>query len=477
MKICLINPSRLLKPISTTQKSAPPLGLAFIASSLKAAGNDVQVIDCIAEASDAYYAFNDDVVLNGLTIDETLRLVEPGTVLIGLSLMFSGNWLYNRQLIDYLGAQLPGVKIIAGGEHVTACPEYCLSQTRHLDVCVLGEGEETVVDLVRCIAAEESLDNVDGIVYRDTNEEIIVNKRRTRVVEINAIPRPAWELFPLRKYVEHDISYGVIKNELSLPVMATRGCPYTCTFCSSPNMWGTRYYMRSPGDVIDEIQYFKDTYGATNFDFFDLTAIIKRDWIIEFSREIVKREINITWQIPAGTRAEAIDDEVARYLFLSGCRNISYAPESGSPEILKQIKKKVVLANMLRSISHSHKEGMNVKLNMMIGFPGEKHRHILETIMFLIKASWYGANDMCPAPYSPYPGSQLFDELSAQGKIDLNNDKIFMDIINSDTLFDNKFYNPNLSYMWIRAYLILYFVVFYSSNYIFYPRQILQDFA
>ena len=474
MRICLINPPRLMKPMSATMKPSPSLGLGFIAGALKKEGHTIQIIDALAEAPNQYISFKGDIVLNGLNEVEIAKLIHPDTAVIGLSLMFSGNWLHNRILIDYLGKCFPMASIIAGGEHVTAIPEVCIQQTHHLKICVCGEGEEAVAAAVRAIENKSGFDQIPGIVYRNKDNLPIRNAAKNRIKEIEEIPWPAWELFPLEKYKKHGIIYGVDRDVYSVPLSATRGCPYQCTFCSSPQMWGTRYYMRNPIDVANEIEHFKDRFGVLNFDFYDLTAIIKKDWIIEFAKEIIKRKLNITWQIPAGTRSEAIDQEVAHYLYLSGCRNITYAPESGSIETLKLIKKKVSLPDMLRSISYSSKEKMNIKINIIIGFPSEKHKNIWQTIWFLLKASWHGVNDMAPSVFSPYPGSELFRQLSDAGKIDLNNDAYFYQIIYVDTFFNNYFYNTNINKYALRFYLLSYLIIFYSSNFLFHPTRLLK---
>lgn len=472
MKICLINPPRLMKPMSATMKPSPSLGLAFIAGALKADGHEVSVVDALAEAPQQYIAFRDDIVINGLSEKGVAALVPADTEIIGLSLMFSGNWLHNRVLINHLRAVFPKAVIMAGGEHLTACPEFCITETAGLDVCVLGEGEETVKELVRVIAQGGDLSAVEGIVYRSASGTPLRTAPRKRIREVEEIARPAWEYFPLDKYKENSIIYGVDRGVYSLPLMATRGCPYECTFCSSPQMWGTRYFMRTPQDVVDEIEYFKNTFGALNFDFYDLTAIIRKKWIIDFAREVIARDLNITWQIPAGTRSEAIDQEVAHYLYKSGCRNITYAPESGSEHILKAIKKKVNLGAMLESIRYSSKEKMNIKINVIIGFPDDTHRDIWRTMLFLIKASRAGVNDMAPSVFSPYPGSELFERLSQEGKIDMTNDDYFFQIIYVDTFFNNYFYNGNVNMYTLRLYLIAYLAVFYLSNYIFHPSRL-----
>ncbi len=472
MKVCLINPQRLLKPISASMKPAPSLGLAFIASVLRQNGHEVLVLDCIAEAPDTYYSFKDDIVYNGLSFNDTVARIPADTDLIGFSIMFSGNWLHNRILIDYIGRHFPNAKVIAGGEHITACPEFCIKETKELDVCVLGEGEETIVALVQAFINGDSLSEVEGICYRDPTGSPIKVQRRKRIKEITKIPRPAWDLFPLEKYRQNSIIYGVDRGMVSLPLMATRGCPYECTFCSSPQMWTTQYSMRPVEDVVDEIEEFYKRFDARNFDFYDLTAIIKKQWIIDFCKALLNRNLpGITWQIPAGTRSEAIDTEVAFWLKKSGCSNITYAPESGSAITLKTIKKKVKLNKMLESIKHTSAEGMNIKINFIIGFPNETHQDIWSSIRFLIHASKAGVNDMSPAIFSPYPGSELFNLLLSKGEINMENDSYFINIINVDTLWGSRFYNYTISSFMLKFYLIMYLVVFYGTNFIFYPKR------
>jgi len=461
-----------MKPMSATMKPAPPLGLAFIASTLKNQGHQVSIIDCIAEAPNDYYHFQDNIISNGLSNKDTVAMIPADVDIIGFSIMFSGNWIHNRVLIDYVGERFPNAVIIAGGEHITACADFCIKQTKHLTACVLGEGEETIVELVNALINDSSLETVEGITYRNAANVPVINQRRKRLREINNIPRPAWELFPIEKYRDNSIIYGVDRGLISLPLMATRGCPYTCTFCSSPQMWGTRYFMRSVEDVADEIEDFYHRLGSRNFDFYDLTAIIRKEWIVAFCKELLHRNLSgITWQIPAGTRSEAIDSEVAYWLNKSGCRNITYAPESGSVETLKIIKKKVNLSDMLRSINHSHKEGMNIKINFIIGFPNETHKNIWASIGFLIKASKAGVNDMAPSIFSPYPGSELFEQLRDEGKINMDSDEYFLEIINVDTFFENTFYNQHISKPALRFYLFFYLFIFYASNFMFHPSR------
>jgi radical SAM superfamily enzyme YgiQ (UPF0313 family) len=235
--------------------------------------------------------------------------------------------------------------------------------------------------------------------------------------------------------------------------------------------------MRKPTDVVDEIAHFQNLYGATNFDFYDLTAILNKNWIVEFCKELISRGIKITWQIPAGTRSEAIDQEVAHYLYKTGCINITYAPESGSVEILKAIKKKVRLSKMLESFYYTQKEGMSIKLNMLIGLPEEKHKHIWQTLWFLVKASKAGVHDIFPTVVVPYAGCELFAKLEEQGKINPDSDEYFERIIVSDSFWGGYFYNDHISPVALRLYRLLYLFVFYSTNFLFRPQRLWSSVA
>ena len=150
-------------------------------------------------------------------------------------------------------------------------------------------------------------------------------------------------------------------------------------------MWTTRWVARKPELVADEIEIYIKKYGISNVDFYDLTAVIRKDWIINFAKQLIDRKLNITWQLPSGTRSEALDKEVLTYLYESGCRNLSYAPESGSPRVLKRIKKKVETDRMIESMRTAVACGLNVKANIIFGFPDETHADIWRSLFFIFK--------------------------------------------------------------------------------------------
>lgn len=476
MRICVIRPAVLHKEVALSHMPSAPLGLAYIAAVLKRAGHAVQVIDAAIEGFNDVEPFIMDTYIYGLNAENTVRMIEEVTDMVCLSLAFTNNWYFDREVAKEARKRFPGAVIVGGGEHATAVPEYCLDTSPSLDYIVMGEGEMTLLELIEGIEGRIPKEEIDRIAYRRADGSLAVNnggQSVKRMKDVDSLPWPAWELFPLDKYFGHKVSYGVYRGN-SLPIMASRGCPYECTFCSNPVMWGRLYKLRSVTDFVDEMEHWHRKYGVVNFDFYDLTAVVRKDWIMEMCDELMRRELDITYQIPAGTRAEAIDLKVADRLFRSGCKNITYAPESGSAAVLRDIKKKVKLRSIYDSIRHSHKVGMNIKLNIIAGFPDETHRDIWLTVWFLIRSSWYGAHDMYPAVFSPYPGSALYDRLAAEGKVSIYDDGYIAEIINSHDLWPGKTYNDRMAPAFIKTYTIVMYIAFYGSNFLFRPIRLFR---
>jgi radical SAM superfamily enzyme YgiQ (UPF0313 family) len=451
---------------------SPPLGPAYIAAVLRKEGHVVQALDAAVEGFYDVEKFKLGTYIFGLNVENTVKRILPNTEVVCISLMYTNSWYLDRELIAAISARFPKAIIIGGGEHATAVPEYCFTTAPALDYIVMGEGEGTIAELMSALQLQQPVDAISRIAYKTATGIQINNfsRRIKRVDAVDEIPWPAWDLFPLDKYFNYKVTYGVYRGNC-LPILASRGCPYDCTFCSSPQMWGKKYSLREVSDVVDEMEYYYKTYQVTSFDFFDLTAIIYKDWIVNICDEIIRRGLNITYQIPAGTRAEAIDFEVATKLYQSGCKNITYAPESGSERVLKAIRKRVNLPQILNSIKYSHTVGMNIKLNIIVGFPDETHLDVWKTIWFLVKSSWYGAHDMYPGVFSPYPGSLLYDRLVEEGKIDLYSDDYILQIISSHDLWPGKTYNAKMSSTSVKIYTLVMFFAFYSSNFLFRPHR------
>jgi radical SAM superfamily enzyme YgiQ (UPF0313 family) len=418
--ILLINPPGI-KTFSGLQMHTPnpPLGLAYVAAAVREAGFAHSVIDATGEALDAVspYPGRDDFLVQGLTIEEIASRVDPATDVVGISCMFSTLWPLVHRVADAVRQKAPGALLVLGGEHGTAVPEHVLA-TSPFDVVVLGEGEETFVELLRARAAGRPLAEVKGIAFRQDGR-VASTGLSARRRDVDGIAPPAWDEFPITEYIARHQTNGMNLGR-SMPMLGTRGCPFQCTFCSNPAMWTQRWIARDPRRLVDEMERYVRTYQVTNFDFQDLTAIVKRQWIVDFCRELIARELNITWQMPSGTRAEVFDAEVADLLYRSGCRALAFAPESGSPAILKAVKKQVDLDHMLTAMRAAVKRGLKLSCFIVIGFPDDTPATLGQTLSLIRRMAVLGVYDVAVSKFVPYPGSELFRRLQREGKIELD---------------------------------------------------------
>ena len=471
--VTLVRPPTIVAKWAHTTPTCPPIGLAYLAGSLQQAGHRVNVLDAVGENVSQMLPVEDNRFLShGLSADEIADRIDPESLVVGVSCMFSHEWPQTRTVINRLREQLPHAAIVAGGEHITALPAFSLEDCAALDYCVVGEGEETMTELVGALAAGQPAHSVAGVVSR-LDGAIHQTANRARIKQVDEIPSPAWETIPLSNYLDNGFGFGVNRGR-SMPILATRGCPYQCTFCSNPSMWTTRWIARDPHLLLEEMKEYIRRYQVTNFDFYDLTAIVKKEWTVDFCRLIKQSGLEFTWQLPSGTRSEAIDAEVSQLLYEAGCRNMTYAPESGSPAVLKRIKKKVDLHRMKISMRGAIKNGLNVKANIILGFPDETHREVWETLKFCVEMAALGVHDMSISPFSPYPGSELFDQMKEGGKISSFSNDYFYSLATYTDLLNTVSVADRISGRALGLYRLFGMILFYAVSYAVRPWRLVR---
>jgi radical SAM superfamily enzyme YgiQ (UPF0313 family) len=460
-RVALIRGPAVAPRGSLNNEPCPPIGLAYLAGALRAAGFPVQAIDASGEALDRVAPLpGTGLQHNGLGIDEIVARVPPSTRVIGLSTMFSHEWPHDRALARALRRAFPEALIVAGGEHATAVPDFVLRDCPELDACLLGEGEDLLVDYCARVEAGGPRETLRGTF------------RRQRVDDPAALAWPAWDLLPLEAYLSRGMSFGAGFGR-NMPLLVSRGCPYECTFCSSPVMWTTKYRLRPVADVLDEVQGYVARYAITGLQLYDLTAVVQRRWIIDFCRGLVERRLELDWSLPSGTRSEALDEEVLGHLADSGCRYLVYAPESGSERTLSLIKKRVSLPRLTASVAGAVRRGIAVRVNLIAGFPHETRRDLFETLRLQARMAWLGVED-CPLyPFQPYPGSELFEGLLASGRVRLD-DRYFETLASLST---GRFALPDDSYcervgrLELHALRVAGFLLFYAAAYLLRPLR------
>ncbi len=469
--VALINPPTITARVSLSYYSAAlPLGLAYIAAAVRARGHRLDVIDATGEALDSVLIRHTDVgalAVQGLSIPQIVGRLDPATEVVGIGHTFLHQWPWLRELCRAIRARLPQALIVLGGENATAFADYILSNEPSIDACVLGEGEETLTELLE-VGEREQLGNIPGLAL-SRDGEVVRTPTRARIAAIDDIPNPAWDLFPVDAYLDAGHSGGVGRGR-SMPLLTSRGCPYRCSFCSSPQMWTTRYVRRSPTKIVDEIEGYVRRYRIVNLDINDLTAMLTKDWIVEFCRELAERNLGVSLQFPSGTRSEAVDAEAAEWMYRAGVRNFCYAPESGAASTLERIHKKVKLDRLQESLSAAIEAGLTTHASIIIGFPHESLAEMWQTYRFVLELARRGLDTVAVMTFAPYPGSEEYDRLHAQGQIRFD-DRFFHSAL-LRSAGSKQSVHPVLSGSALGAVQLGFLLSFFGLSYSLHPAKI-----
>ena len=245
--------------LSKTTYSTPvtlPLGLAYLAGVLEKAGYKTKIIDAIGEDHPVKIRRSHDNKYNiqGLNSDEILEKIDPDTFIIGITLMFSLEWFAQRVLIEKIRKKFPNAIIVVGGEHASSVSEFTLRDCPSIDYVIKGEGEFSMLEFSHLMFNGRDVTNIPGLCFINEKNQFVDNGLSKRIEHIDTLPRPAWHLLKPENYFIDNFAFG-LSGGRNMPILATRGCPYQCTFCSSPSMWTTRYIMRKPEEIVDEIEW------------------------------------------------------------------------------------------------------------------------------------------------------------------------------------------------------------------------------
>jgi radical SAM superfamily enzyme YgiQ (UPF0313 family) len=397
----------------------PSIGLAYVASALRAAGHAVDLIDAVGEGIEEAHAFESPdgrvATTFGLSHAEIVRRIAADTQLIGLTCMFSNEWRLYKTLLRAIRERFPSTVIMLGGEHATADWEFVLSSDSGVDACILGEGEETAAELASFIGEGRDWSQVAGIAHA-RGGKAVRNERRKRMASVAGL-LPAWDLFPINEYLRHGTGMNCAAGA-NFPILASRGCPYSCTFCSSPQMWGHSYVARDPDEIVGEMLHWKSIYPAIeHFIFVDLAMTIKKDWTVKLARAMAEKKIGATWHFGPGTRTEVMSHEVIDALKASGLTRIDFASETGSKNTIAKINKRINLKKMCESMRYAASQGMLCKTTLIYGFPGQTISDCIANVLFAARVAWAGVDEVQIFEFNPYPGTVMHEDLITQKRI------------------------------------------------------------
>lgn len=398
-------------PADSVRRLATPLGLLYIAAVLE---NDYQV-KIIDSTCDGYYNhyFSEDkkYITYGLS-DEDLKgqIKDYKPDIVGLGCMFTAREkeaLHTCQLVKEVNPDTP---VVLGGLHPSLFPKEMLS-SGVVDFVIMGEGEFRLKNLLDSLNKKEGPD-FDGAAYLK-NKTVVINPMQSRIQDLDSIPLPARHLVNMEKYVKIGVPYAPFSREERVEqILTSRGCPHRCNFCSTVHFWGRQFRTRSVENIIREVEELVSKYKVQEIQFPDDNMTINRQHAIELFTRL--KDFNLSWCTPHGLMPATLDEEMIKLMAESGAYQISFAIESASQRVLKEIIHKPVppIERIKRLVDSAHDNGVQVHAMFVTGLPGETREEIMSTLDYPFRVGFDSASFFIA---NPLPGSELYDFCKEKG--------------------------------------------------------------
>lgn len=380
------------RDISRLANIVPPLGLASIAAYLGREGIDADIIDCYARPDSDHL------------IRDYLLTIKPS--FIGLSCTTS-SFLDGIRIAELARSFLPDINIVFGGPHVSALKNRVLEEFKVIDFVVVGEGEQTLTELIE--KGQDEAASVQGLVFRDAKGAICFTGYRTKTVNLDSLPFPAYE-----KLSGYPDAYRLpIFNYPKAPnssCISSRGCPYACSYCDR-SVFRRSFRYNSAEYMYEHLKYLKKRFNIRHIIFYDDQFTFNRQRIEDFTRMMVDRPLGMTFN--CAVRADHIDLELLRCLKAAGCWMISLGIETGDQDLLAQHRRNVNLNLLAEKIRLIKKAGIRTKGLLMIGLPGETEDSIKKTMNYVFSLP---IDDINLAKFTPFPGAPVYENIHELGE-------------------------------------------------------------
>ena len=375
----------LVKPPQKTNEIQPPLGLGYLASTIKDFA-EVEILDCIKE--------------NYSTKDFERFLHNKKYDFVGLQ-CYTVDLNTVKKLVNITKKILPKAKTIVGGPQPSLDP---INTLRYLDADYVfcGEAEIGFPMLIK----GDKLEKIPGLIYKN---KINPNK----LVENLDDYQIGWEFFDLKSYplAPHG---AFCKQYPTAPLIITRGCPFQCTYCGAHLISGRRIRSHSVNYTIKQIEFLNKIYGIKEIHIEDDNFTTNKNYVIEFCNKLIKRDLGITFTFPNGIRLDTLDKGLINLMKRAGLYSVSVGIESGSDRILDLMNKRLKTGTIREKINLLSKGGIEIIGFFIVGYPGETKQEILKTIKFAkslkLKRATFSA-------FKPFPGTLIYNELIKKGKI------------------------------------------------------------
>jgi len=381
MKIALVYPSR------QSDEKQMPLGLGYLASFILSKNSNIKVkaLDTgVARKKEITSFIRDDYDLVGISVTS-----KAYAEAVNLAKMFKEH--------------NPNVVIVLGGPHVSIMKQEIMREPL-IDLAIYGEGELSFDDLIKVLSrtnnqpTARALAKINGLIYRN-GSQVVVNAPREPIKNLDTIPFPAFSLFPLKRYPG------------KYPMITSRGCPFSCVFCVSSQIWGRKWRARSPENIIAEVKYLLKNFEPRPIDFHDDGFNISLERVKALCDKFIEEKVKIPWGV-RGFRADMVNSKVAEKMHRSGCSHVAIGIESANNEMLIQMGKNESIETINKGITILRSAGIDVVGQFMIGNPGETLETVLESMKFVEKSD---LNKAIFGSAVPFPNSGLWDYVNEHG--------------------------------------------------------------
>lgn len=386
----------LFTPTNRSYVIVPRLGLAYLAAIARRAGHQVTLLDCLKERLD-HPGF--DRFLRGHRFD-----------VVGAPL-YSYDLPSVERHLAAVRRRWPHAVTVAGGPHPSAAPEHTLRHLADLDYAFRGEAEIGFPLLLDHLAhGRPALGEVPGLVYR--LDGTIRTNERTFVENLDGLPRPAWDLVEPESYPA--APHGAFSKRFpTAPIIITRGCPFTCTFCAGSSVTGRRVRRRSVDDVLAELGLLR-TRGIREFHVEDENFTAHRPTVLELCHRLQEERLDMSWSLPAGVRIDSLDRPLLETMAAAGCYSMALGIEFGTQRMLDVARKGLSLELVREKMQLFRDLPIKTTGFFLFGLPGETLDQMRATLALALELELDRAQFN---NFVPLPGSEAYDQLRAAGEL------------------------------------------------------------
>jgi len=410
MDIVFVNPPLTLKErfgkFAAAGNVMPPLGLCYLAAACRAHGLKTEIIDAPAEGLD--------------TEKVKERILQRHPRFLGLTAT-TLSILNASSVAAAVKLEAGDILTVVGGPHLSAVPEITLERYPSFDFGVIGEGEQTIIELIDSVQNKRHIKDVNGIIYRNAGG-LYKTGIRENIKDLDTLPMPAWDMLPNYPHTYKPLEIAM-SDRLQGSIITSRGCPYECSYCSR-NVFGSSLRYHSIDRSIEMILNQYHQYHVRDIEIYDDTLILSQKRIRQFCTRLIAEKLDLVWS--CNSTIGAVNRETLELMKEAGCWKIGFGIESANPEILKLMNKHLNLNKAREVLRASREAGIVNRGYFIIDFPTETKESIRKTVNFAKEAD---LDIVQFNSFTPLPGSAVCNDITRYGTFDDDWDK--MNFLNS----------------------------------------------